>query len=165
VASKLIVITTVALTDGPINAWLAELRKRSTPTFVFVVMDAAHRSTVKSIVDAGAQAVLLQANIGKGVLLEALEALEGGQRYLDHECRLALDNPATSSDELSARELEILEMVAEGLTNKEIAKQLVIAEVTARDHVQNILRKLRVENRTAAVLAGIRHGYLHWLNI
>lgn len=161
VSTRLIVITTVALIDGPVNDWLTELRQRHTPTFVIVIMDAAHRSTVKAVLNAGAHAVLLQANIGRGVLLEALRSIEKGKQYLDHDCRQALENPGKDSDELSVRELEILELVAQGISNKQIAQSLVIAEVTARDHVQSILRKLRVENRTAAVLAGLRHGYLH----
>ncbi|QPN61785.1 response regulator transcription factor [Synechococcus sp. CBW1002] len=77
---------------------------------------------------------------------------------------MALDSRERVSDELSEREVEILQLVAEGCSNREIAGRLTIAEVTARDHMQNILRKLRVDNRTAAVLAGVREGYLHWTN-
>ncbi|CAK6696051.1 helix-turn-helix domain-containing protein [Synechococcus sp. CBW1107] len=129
-----------------------------------MLMDAAHRARVKAAVEAGVDALLVQHNIGQGALLEALEALEAGERYLDPDCRLALDSRERVSDELSEREVEILQLVAEGCSNREIAGRLTIAEVTARDHVQNILRKLRVDNRTAAVLAGVREGYLHWTN-
>lgn len=164
VHERLLVVTTVALQDGPVYSWLAELRHRSTPTKVLMLMDAAHRATVKAAINAGAHALLVQHNIGHGVLLEALEALEAGERYLDPECRLALDSRERVGNELSEREIEILQLVAEGSSNREIAGRLTIAEVTARDHVQNILRKLRVDNRTAAVLAGVRQGYLHWTN-
>ncbi|MEA5421850.1 response regulator transcription factor [Synechococcus sp. CCY9201] len=164
VQGRLLVVTTVALQDGPVYGWSGELHRRSSPTKVLMLMDAAHRTTVKTAIDAGVDALLVQHNIGQGALLEALEALETGQRYLDPECRLALETRERASDELSEREMEILQLVAEGCSNREIAGRLSIAEVTARDHVQNILRKLRVDNRTAAVLAGVRQGYLHWTN-
>ncbi|QEY31563.1 response regulator transcription factor [Synechococcus sp. RSCCF101] len=164
VTGRLLVITTVSLSDGPVHDWLRELAQRPTPTDVLVVMDSAHRTTVQSVLEAGANAVAVQANIGQGALLQALQAMEQGDRYIDGDCRAALADQSTASDELSVREVEILQLVAEGLSNKEIAQQLVIADVTARDHVQKILRKLGVDNRTAAVLAGVRQGYLHWTN-
>ncbi|MEB3263543.1 MAG: response regulator transcription factor [Synechococcus sp.] len=164
VHERLLVVTSAALQDGPVHAWLEELHGRTTPTKVMVLLDAAHRAPVKAALDAGVDALLVQHNIGHGALLEAMEALEEGERYLDPECRQALEARERLSDELSEREMEILQLVAEGCSNREIAAQLTIAEVTARDHVQNILRKLRVDNRTAAVLAGVRQGYLHWSN-
>jgi DNA-binding NarL/FixJ family response regulator len=61
-------------------------------------------------------------------------------------------------DRLSKRELEVLALVAEGLTNAEIAKRLFVSEHTAHRHVANILRKLAVPSRTAAASLAGRHG-------
>jgi len=60
--------------------------------------------------------------------------------------------------ELSRREVEVLALVAEGLTNHEIAERLVLSEHTVHRHVTNILRKLRLPSRTAAASLAARHG-------
>jgi len=61
-------------------------------------------------------------------------------------------------DPLTEREEEVLRLVAKGLSNQEIAKQLVIAEVTVRTHVSNILSKLHIANRVQATLYALREG-------
>jgi DNA-binding NarL/FixJ family response regulator len=61
-----------------------------------------------------------------------------------------LDWSGVSTPELSAREREVLELVANGLTNREIAEVLFISPVTARNHVSRILTKLGLDNRTQA---------------
>ena len=60
--------------------------------------------------------------------------------------------------DLSARELEVLGLVAEGLTNHDIAGRLVLSEHTVNRHVANILRKLGLSSRTAAASLAGRHG-------
>lgn len=59
---------------------------------------------------------------------------------------------------LTDRELEVLELVAQGLTNQDIADELKITERTARNHVGNILEKLHLANRTQAALFALRKG-------
>jgi DNA-binding NarL/FixJ family response regulator len=58
--------------------------------------------------------------------------------------------------ELSARELEILELVAEGLGNRQIASQLHVSEETVKTHLRRLMRKLRATSRAHAVAVGIR---------
>ncbi|MCA9987427.1 MAG: response regulator transcription factor, partial [Anaerolineales bacterium] len=58
-----------------------------------------------------------------------------------------------------AREVEVLQLVAQGLANQEIADQLVIGEATVRSHVSNILSKLHLASRTQAALYALRAGY------
>ena len=62
---------------------------------------------------------------------------------------------------MSARQLEILQLVAAGLSNREIAEQLHLAPTTARDNVQAILKRLQVKTRGAAAVAGVRLGLVH----
>ena len=66
----------------------------------------------------------------------------------------------TTKDELSSRELEVLGLVAEGLSNREVAERLFLAPTTVRDHVQSLMHKLRVKSRTGAAVAGLRLGLL-----
>jgi two-component system, NarL family, response regulator len=66
-----------------------------------------------------------------------------------------LNQPAS---QLSAREIEVLELVATGLSNKQIAHRLRIADTTAKNHVKNILAKLNVRDRTQAATAAIQRG-------
>jgi DNA-binding NarL/FixJ family response regulator len=79
--------------------------------------------------------------------------------------RLPSARPATATGtpdgplgQLSRRELEVLAIVAEGLTNQEIAERLVLSEHTVHRHVTNILRKLRLPSRAAAASLAARHG-------
>ena len=63
---------------------------------------------------------------------------------------------------LSPREIEVLQLVATGLRNKEIAEQMELSEQTIKNHLRSILHKLGVPNRTAAVLYAVRQGWLHF---
>jgi two-component system, NarL family, response regulator LiaR len=69
--------------------------------------------------------------------------------------------PATP-DPLSERELEVLKLLARGMSNQEIADTLVVGEATVRSHVSAILRKLQLASRTQAALYALREG-LAWL--
>jgi DNA-binding NarL/FixJ family response regulator len=68
------------------------------------------------------------------------------------------ETPKYSSEELSDREMEVLRLLSQGKTDQEIARQLVLTDVTIRTHVSRILAKLGLENRVQAVLYAIRSG-------
>jgi DNA-binding NarL/FixJ family response regulator len=78
--------------------------------------------------------------------------------------RRSADEPAakdaTLVDALSERELDVLRLLAQGLSNREIAERLVISEGTAKNHVSNILSKMGVRDRTQAVLMAKRRGWV-----
>ena len=63
-------------------------------------------------------------------------------------------------DELTPREMDVLRLVAQGLTNRRIAEQLAINERTVKYHVSTILAKLEVGNRTEAAMFAIEHGLI-----
>ncbi len=67
---------------------------------------------------------------------------------------------APAEEALSAREIEVLELVAQGTSNKEIARQLWISETTVKSHLLHIFEKLGVKDRTAAVTVALRRGIL-----
>jgi len=70
---------------------------------------------------------------------------------------VATRQPRTS-DPLSERELEVLRLIAHGLSNQEIADKLIVGEATVRSHVSAILRKLQLASRTQAALYALREG-------
>ena len=74
------------------------------------------------------------------------------------ELALPGSGPRTPHDGLSARELEILRLIAEGTRNAQIASRLQISDKTVRNHVSRLYRKLAVSDRSQAVLYAARHG-------
>lgn len=98
------------------------------------------------------------------LLLEALRAAARGQSMLDPSVAGAvLQDLAAGSkllNDLTERELEVLRLLAHGLTNREIAAQLVVGEETVKTHVGNLLAKLHLAHRTQAMLYALKKGLL-----
>lgn len=92
----------------------------------------------------------------------AIRAAAAGEMHLDSGVAKQLTRriaaPASGLSALTAREREILVLVAQGHANREIAELLVISERTARTHVSNVLSKLQLSSRTQAALLAIREG-------
>ena len=107
---------------------------------------------------AGARAYLLKGNVNKE-LLATIRAVNAGQKRIPAEVASELAEH-TGEDELSAREIEVLRLIAAGNANKEIAVQLSLAEDTVKRHVTNILSKLRANDRTHAVTIGLKRGII-----
>jgi DNA-binding NarL/FixJ family response regulator len=160
IATDVLVISQEFLQDGPALPMLDQLLQRSSPPTVLLSLANPHRVVVRAALAAGVQGLISQEMVGRGVVLQAVTRLGSGQAFLDARCQAVLAETGPASLELTAREVEILALVAEGCTNRSIAERLQIAEVTARDHVQRILSKLQVPDRTAAAVAGLRLGYL-----
>jgi two-component system NarL family response regulator len=107
---------------------------------------------------AGAQAYLLK-DMFREQLLEAIRTVHRGQRYIPRPIARKLAD-RLDGDELSAREVQVLEEIVKGRSNKEIALDLGITEPTVKFHVTNILGKLRVSDRTQAATAAIQRGFV-----
>jgi DNA-binding NarL/FixJ family response regulator len=114
---------------------------------------------IHKALQAGAQGYVLKSSSGEK-LLPALRAVAAGQRWLPKEVanRLASRN---SFEQLTPREVEVLNQLAKGLANKEIAEVLNITEYTTKDHLKSILGKLHVADRTEAVTACLQRGIIH----
>jgi len=109
-------------------------------------------------VQAGAQGYVLKNSTGDK-LIPALRAVAAGQKWIPKEIasRLAARN---LFEDLTPRELQVLQEMAKGLANKEIGDVLKITEHTVKDHLKNILGKLRVADRTEAVTVAIQRGII-----
>ncbi len=93
-------------------------------------------------------------------LLKAIRAVYAGETYLPAGVAAAVSSDSAAAD-LSAREMQVLELIVRGLANKQIAYSLNIAEHTVKNHVKNILSKLGVQDRTQAATAAIQRGIVH----
>jgi two-component system, NarL family, response regulator len=105
---------------------------------------------------AGARAYLLK-DIPREEFLGAIRAVHSGQYCIPPPVAAHLAQRVPSS-ELSAREVEVLRLIVEGLSNKEIASNLSISESTVKNHVNSILSKLKVNDRTQAATTALRRG-------
>src|SRR5712691_8265872 len=109
--------------------------------------------------EAGAQAYLLKDMLCEEILA-AIRAVHAGQRRIPAEVGTRLADRMTGM-ELSPREQEVLQLVAKGKSNKEIATDLDVTEATVKGHLTNILSKLGVSDRTQAVITALRRGLVH----
>jgi DNA-binding NarL/FixJ family response regulator len=92
-------------------------------------------------------------------LLEGIRRVHQGEEYLPPEISGRMGRRVVS--QLSPRELEVLSLVARGLSNKEIAAALHLVEGTVKVHLTSILAKLDVSDRTQAILAAVKRGIIH----
>ena len=108
---------------------------------------------------AGAQAFLTK-DVLHDDLIGAIRAVHAGQHYLPAAVRARLDAELPHPD-LSTREMDVLRLIVQGLSNKRIAFELRIAEDTVKNHVKSILKKLGADDRTLAATKAIRRGIIH----
>jgi DNA-binding NarL/FixJ family response regulator len=135
---------------------------------VMVVMLTVHddSQTLFEAIKAGAQGYLIK-NVRSRELLEQLRGLARGEAAISRRMAARIleeiqgqTEPFGPEEELTARELEVLELVAERLSNAEIAERLVVSEHTVKNHMKSILSKLHLRNRHQAAAYGVARGWL-----
>lgn len=114
---------------------------------------------IRRALHAGVQSYLTK-DVLHDELIKAIHAVHDGQTYLPASVAAALAAQMPRPD-LSAREVQVLELIVRGLANKQIAYTLNIAEHTVKNHVKNILSKLAVQDRTQAATVAIQRGIIH----
>ena len=146
-------------TDGV--AAIKELARRGVPSRVLVLTTYDTDSHVLPAIEAGATGYLLK-EAPRAELVRAVQAAARGEAVLSPSVATRLlgqvRKPAAAP--LSQRELEVLELIARGSTNREAAKRLFISETTVKTHLLHVYAKLGVNDRAAAVATAFSRGYL-----
>ncbi|HSJ56363.1 MAG TPA: response regulator transcription factor [Anaerolineae bacterium] len=158
-----ILIDLVMPRQGGIEA-IAEIKAHDPSARILVLTSFADDDKVFPAIKSGALGYLLKDSSPRE-LLQAIRDVYHGEsslhptiaRKLIHELSQPADLPP-APDPLTEREVEVLRLVAQGLSNDEIGERLFIAERTVRTHVSNILGKLHLANRTQAALYALREG-------
>jgi two-component system, NarL family, response regulator YdfI len=103
---------------------------------------------------------LLQSNASSEQIVQAIKSVAAGLTVFDPAFVLAPSDEDSSAEHLTARESEVLRLLADGLGNKDIAQRLNISEHTIKFHIRSILGKLGAASRTEAVTRGLRSGLI-----
>lgn len=137
----------------------AEIRNKFPTARILMLTTYDGDEDIHKALQAGAQGYVLK-NSTAEALIPALRAVAAGQQWIPKDIASRLVS-RKSFEELTPRELQVLHQLAKGLANKEIADTLNISEHTVKDHLKNILGKLRVADRTEAVTTAIQRGIIH----
>ena len=135
------------------------IRRQSAHARIVAVSAHSGDEIIYRALEAGAVTYLLAETLGDDLVPAIREVHAGKGRISSEVARKLADR--ISRVALTAREIEVLRLVAEGLRNKEIAAQLKIVDQTVEFHLKNIFSKLGVNDRTKAVTVAIRRGIIH----
>jgi NarL family two-component system response regulator LiaR len=143
---------------------IREIKGKKPGIRILVLTSFSEDDLVFSAIEAGALGFLLKDTTSE-TLVHAVRVVNRDEPSLHPEVLRKLmksKSPKAELDEpvvnLTRREQQVLDLLAKGLSNKEIADQLVLSELTIRSHVSSILAKLNQENRTQAALYALRRG-------
>ncbi|WP_066939709.1 response regulator [Microtetraspora fusca] len=141
-------------------AAIKELARLGVAARVLILTTYGTDRDVLPAVEAGATGYLLK-DTGRDELIRAVRTAARGEAVLSPSVATRLLGQVRApADPLSARELEVLHLIAEGATNREAAARLFISEATVKSHVLHIYTKLGVNDRAAAVAVAFRRGLL-----
>lgn len=135
------------------------LRKSFPECKVIVVTTYDTDEDIYRAIQSGAQSYLLK-DMSKADIISTIRAVHAGERPLPPNVaqRLAI---RLKREELSPRELEVLQLIVKGRSNKEIAAALFISEDTVKSRLKSLFTKLDVQDRTEAAITAVRHGIVH----
>jgi len=142
---------------------IQRIRDRWPEVQILALTSFQERDLIRNALEAGAIGYLLK-NVSADDLATAIRAAYAGQSTLAPEAVQVLIQPAAPYSppppryDLTEREMEVLVLLADGLTNPEIAERLVVSRATVKAHVSHILDKLDVSNRAEAVALAVREG-------
>jgi DNA-binding NarL/FixJ family response regulator len=166
-----VIVTDVSM-PGMDGLEALELIQKNYPgTKVLVLSMHYEKGWITKLLKAGAKGYLLK-TAGKQELLRAIKTIAAGESYLGNEVnqilvshylpngKEAIEKKFPGFDELSKREIEVLELIGQELTNKQIADKLFISTRTVDTHRRNLMQKLGVKNTAGMMVHAIRMGLL-----
>lgn len=146
---------------------IKEIKQEKLESRVIVLTIHEDREYLFKTLQMGAEGYVLK-DAETSVLIEAIRNVYSGQSYIQPNMTMELvkefnrvtlhEKEKHDENNLTTREIEVLELIAEGMINKEIAKKLYISEKTVKNHVSNIFRKLNVSDRTQAAIYAFKHN-------
>jgi DNA-binding NarL/FixJ family response regulator len=136
-----------------------EILKFAPDTAVLIFTAFSERSLLARGLDSGAKGYILK-EAPHETLLRAIERLATGEGYIDPALMPAFLSGKDQTDMLTAREREILQLLADGMSNADVASKLFISQETVKSHVRHILAKLEADTRTHAVAIALRESII-----
>lgn len=141
---------------------IATIKAAQPDTEIIALTSVLEDNMVVSAVQAGAAGYLLKEG-NSDMLIEAIHAAAQGEVRLSPEAQKRLTKEIRSEEmrePLTPRESEVLRWLARGYSNKDIAEQMGVSEMTVKTHVSNTLSKLQLKSRTQAALWAIKYGFV-----
>ncbi|MGE5329974.1 MAG: response regulator [Deltaproteobacteria bacterium] len=146
---------------------IKEIRDSGMDVKIVVLTIHEDRDYLFKTLQLGANAYVLK-DAESNILINAIRTVFNGQNYIQHTMTSELvkefnrisrnDKQKGPEHSLTQREIEVLELIAEGMLNKNIAKTLFISEKTVKNHVSNIFKKLNVTDRTQAAIYALKNN-------
>lgn len=154
----MVVVVDLVLPDMPGTEIIRQVHAKSTETAFVVLTSLVGDEEIYRALEAGARGYLFK-DMARKELAHAIRMVAQGKRFIPAEVGsvIAENFPRPG---LSAREVEVLEFIAAGMRNKEIAGRLGVTETTVSAHMKHILEKLNAFDRTSAIMTALRRGII-----
>ena len=134
-----------------------EVKERYPSVFIIGLSTFNQQSFIQKMIDNGASGYVLK-NATQAELMEAIEIVASGKTFLSNEAALSLRSKDNNdAPVITRREKEVLELIAEGMTNGEIAQKLFISTSTVDTHRKNLLAKFDVKNTASLIRLAAQH--------
>ncbi|MGZ4358494.1 MAG: response regulator, partial [Gaiellaceae bacterium] len=136
-----------------------EIMEKVPESSVLIYTAYSERSLLGRGLDAGAKGYILK-EAPHQTLLRAIEKVAGGEGYVDPALMPTFLSSKDRDEMLTSREREILQLLADGMSNADVAARLFISQETVKSHVRHILAKLEADTRTHAVAIALRESII-----
>ena len=154
-----ITLMDLRLKSGSGVSSILAIRKISPESRIIVLTTYDGDEDIYKALQAGAQGYVLK-GASSEELIQAVLAVHAGERYIPPSIAERLAG-RVGAEHLTERELEVLQNIVRGKSNKEIAQQMNISEATVKTHINNLLSKLMVSDRTQAAITALQRGLVH----